>query len=73
MSVGGSGDDTSSPSEQEIAQRRDAALLRALTTPHKKQKEMKLGKRRLSAKVEERDDSDNERNDRDSVGDSGSD
>ena len=33
-------------SEAEIARRRDAALLRALSTPHKRQKEMKLGKAR---------------------------
>ena len=31
--------------EGEIERRRDAALLRALSTPHKRQKEMKLGKR----------------------------
>jgi hypothetical protein len=30
-------------SEQETARRRDEALLRALSTPHKKQSEMKLG------------------------------
>ena len=30
--------------EKEIASRRDAALLRALSTPHKRQKEMKVGK-----------------------------
>ena len=30
--------------EEEIARRRDEALLRALSTPHKKQSEMKLGK-----------------------------
>jgi hypothetical protein len=29
--------------EGSIAQRRDAALLRALSTPHKRQKEMKIG------------------------------
>ena len=32
--------------EEKIPQRRDAALLRALSTPHKRQKEMKLGKKR---------------------------
>jgi len=31
-------------SEDEIARRRDAALLRALSTPHKRQAEMKVGK-----------------------------
>src|SRR3569833_125052 len=31
-------------SESEIAKRRDAALLRALSTPHKKQAEMKKGR-----------------------------
>jgi hypothetical protein len=30
----------------EIEKRRDAALLRALSTPHKRQKEMKVGKRK---------------------------
>jgi hypothetical protein len=30
---------------EEIAARRDAALLRALSTPHKKQADMKKGKR----------------------------
>jgi hypothetical protein len=30
--------------EEEIERRRDAALLRALNTPHKKQSEMKIGK-----------------------------
>ncbi len=30
--------------EKEIEQRRDAALLRALGTPHKRQSEMKIGK-----------------------------
>jgi hypothetical protein len=33
-------------SENETARRRDAALLRALSTPHKKQKDMKVGKAR---------------------------
>ena len=32
--------------ETETARIRDAALLRALSTPHKRQKEMKLGKRK---------------------------
>jgi hypothetical protein len=32
-------------SEDEIERRRDAALLRALSTPHKKQSEMKIGGR----------------------------
>jgi hypothetical protein len=32
-------------SEEETAARRDAALLRALSTPHKKQSELKIGKR----------------------------
>lgn len=31
--------------EQQIERRRDAALLRALSTPHKRQAEMKVGKR----------------------------
>jgi hypothetical protein len=31
-------------SEDEAARRRDAALLRALSTPHKRQAEMKVGK-----------------------------
>lgn len=30
--------------EDEIAARRDAALLRALSTPHKKQADMKIGR-----------------------------
>lgn len=34
------------PTESEIERRRDAALLRALSTPHKRQKEMKVGKRK---------------------------
>jgi hypothetical protein len=33
-------------SEEETARRRDAALLRALSLPHKRQAEMKLGKRK---------------------------
>jgi hypothetical protein len=33
-------------SDEETERRRDAALLRALSTPHKKQSEMKIGKRR---------------------------
>ena len=32
-------------SDEETARRRDAALLRALGTPHKKQSEMKIGKK----------------------------
>jgi hypothetical protein len=35
-------------SDKEIANRRDAALLRALSTPHKRQTEMKVGKRQNS-------------------------
>jgi hypothetical protein len=35
-------DDQFSEDEAEIARRRDSALLRALSTPHKRQKEMKL-------------------------------
>jgi len=31
-------------SDEETARRRDAALLRALSTPHKRQAEMKVGK-----------------------------
>ena len=38
-------------SEQEIARRRDAALLRALSTPHKRQSEMKIGKSNPKADV----------------------
>ena len=34
--------------DEEIARRAEAALLRALSTPHKKQSEMKLGKRKRS-------------------------
>jgi hypothetical protein len=34
-------------SAEEVAHRRDAALLRALSTPHKRQKEMKIGKRSI--------------------------
>jgi hypothetical protein len=30
--------------EEETNRRRDAALLRALSTPHKRQKEMKIGR-----------------------------
>jgi hypothetical protein len=41
------------PEEQcgdaETARRRDAALLRALSTPHKKQKEMKVGREAKSS------------------------
>ncbi len=37
---------TENYSEEETAQRRDAALLRALSTPHKRQAEMKVGKAR---------------------------
>jgi hypothetical protein len=33
-------------SDQEASDRRDAALLRALSTPHKRQKEMKVGRGR---------------------------
>ena len=32
--------------EAEIEKRRDAALLRALSTPHKRQKEMKVGRKK---------------------------
>jgi hypothetical protein len=32
--------------DAEVARRRDAALLKALSTPHKKQTDMKLGKKR---------------------------
>jgi hypothetical protein len=32
--------------DTEIERRRDAALLRALSTPHKRQAEMKIGKRK---------------------------
>jgi hypothetical protein len=37
-------EDVGDLSDQEIERRRDAALLRALSTPHKRQAEMKLGK-----------------------------
>lgn len=40
--------------EEETTRRRDAALLRALSTPHKRQKEMKVGKRQPIA-MSERD------------------
>jgi hypothetical protein len=36
-------------SEEEIARRRDEALLRALSTPPKRHSEMKLGKRKAKA------------------------
>ena len=36
---------------EEIERRRDRALLRALSTPHKKQSEMKLGKQRSAPKA----------------------
>jgi hypothetical protein len=32
-------------SEEETARRRDAALLRALSTPHKRQAELKVGRK----------------------------
>jgi hypothetical protein len=35
---------------EEIERRRDAALLRALSTPHKRQKDMKIGKRSPKSK-----------------------
>ena len=35
--------------DPDIAKRRDAALLRALSTPHKRQSEMKVGGQRRSA------------------------
>jgi hypothetical protein len=35
--------------DEETARRRDAALLRALSTPPKPHKEMKLGKRKVKA------------------------
>jgi len=37
-------------SDAEAAKIRDAALLRALSTPHKRQKEMKLGRTRSGKK-----------------------
>jgi hypothetical protein len=37
-------------SDLEIERRRDAALLRALSTPHKRQKEMKIGRRAPKAR-----------------------
>jgi hypothetical protein len=36
-------------SDEEIARRRDEALLRALNTPHKLHSEMKIGKRKVKA------------------------
>ena len=36
--------------EEETARRRDAALLRALSTPHKRQAEMKVGKAKPEAR-----------------------
>jgi hypothetical protein len=38
-------------SEEEAADRRDAALLRALSTPHKRQKEIRIAKGRLRSRV----------------------
>jgi hypothetical protein len=38
--------------DEEIARRRDAALLRALSTPHKPHSEMKLGKPKPKADEE---------------------
>lgn len=35
--------------EAEVVVRRDAAILRALSTPHKKQMEMKIGNRKKKA------------------------
>jgi hypothetical protein len=37
--------------EEETVRRRDAALLRALSTPHKRQSEMKIGKRKRQLPV----------------------
>ena len=37
-------------SESETVRRAEVALLRALSTPHKKQSEMKLGKRRVGVR-----------------------
>ena len=42
-------DDFTEDTEDKVAARRDAALLRALSTPHKRQKEMKTGKRQSVA------------------------
>jgi hypothetical protein len=39
-------------SDEEIARLRDAALLKALSTPHKKQSDMKMGKRTLESGAE---------------------
>jgi hypothetical protein len=39
-----SGNPNAEIDETEVNRRRDAALLRALSTPHKRQKEMKIGK-----------------------------
>jgi hypothetical protein len=58
--------------EAEAERRRDAGLLRALSTPHKRQKELKVGRRRLPGDMEKRDEPDDKRNDRDSVGNPGS-
>jgi hypothetical protein len=44
--MGNAGDDRFD--DEETARRRDAALLRALSTPHKKQADLKLGKKGTS-------------------------
>jgi hypothetical protein len=41
--------------EKQTADRRDAALLRALSTPHKRQKEMKIGAKPKSGSKSEKD------------------
>ena len=38
-------------SDEEIARRRDEALLRALSTPPKPHRDMKLGKRKAKSKI----------------------
>ena len=75
-------DDTAELSETEITRRRDAALLRALNTPHKRQSEMKIGKSRtkpvaergsLTKDVKEREEPDDKRDNRNRVRDFGGD
>jgi hypothetical protein len=39
-------------SDEETERRRDAALLRALSTPHKRQADMKVGKRKSESGAE---------------------
>ena len=54
--MGKSNEETDSErySDEEAAKRRDAALLRALSTPHKKQVDMKIGKSTTPQEVEDK-------------------